>query len=259
MGIPGGDADGVVNARENLYNSSRGIPIPALQGARVVVIGGGFTAIDCTRTSIRQQAAEVTLVYRRDLKDMPAQDEVHEAIEEGARVIFQAAPVRIITDKRGKVTGVEFQRMHLGEPDEKGGRRPERMPGPEFTVSCDTVLGAIGQGPELSWIDSEPDEIRAQLEVSRRNTLVSEDDIFRTGMPRVFASGDVRAGATTVVEAIGEGRRAAYAIDYWLRGHDLDDPQVRRIVSEPQPNFLTLVPFTDDVKEPKAVMGKLGG
>ena len=224
----------------------------------MVVIGGGFTAIDCTRTSLRQRAGEVTLVYRRDLKDMPAQDEVHEAIEEGARVIFQAAPVRIITDKKNKVTGVEFQRMHLGEPDEKGRRRPEPMPGTEFVVSCDTVLGAIGQGPELSWIDSEPEEIRCQLETSRRGTLVSEDDIFRTGLPKVFASGDVRAGATTVVEAIGEGRRASYAIDYWLRGHDLDDPQVRRIVSEPQPSFLTIVPFTDDVKEPKAVMGKLG-
>ena len=161
MGIPGEDADGVVNALENLYNSSRGVPIPALKGARVVVIGGGFTAIDCTRTSIRQSAAEVTLVYRRDLKDMPAQDEVHEAIEEGARVIFQAAPVRIVTDKRNKVTGVEFQRMHLGEPDEKGRRRPEPMPGTEFIVSCDTVLGAIGQGPELSWIESEPEEIRS--------------------------------------------------------------------------------------------------
>src|SRR5439155_27236891 len=100
MGIPGEDADGVVNALENLYNSSRGIEIPALRDARVVVIGGGFTAIDCTRTSLRQKAAEVTLVYRPDLKELPAQDEVHDAIEEGARVIVQAAPVRVIADKR---------------------------------------------------------------------------------------------------------------------------------------------------------------
>ncbi len=144
----------MVNALENLYNSTRGLPIPALKGARVVVIGGGFTAIDCTRTSLRQGAAEVSIVYRRDLKDMPSQDEVHEAIEEGARVIFQAAPVRIMTDQNNKVTGVEFQRMQLGEPDEKGRRRPEPMPGTEFVVECDTVLGAIGQGPELSWIES---------------------------------------------------------------------------------------------------------
>ena len=165
LGIPGEDADGTVNALENLYNSTRGIPVPRLKGARVVVIGGGFTAIDCTRTRVRQGAAEVTLVYRRDLKDMPAADEVHEAIEEGARVIFQAAPTRIVTDENNKVTGVEFQRMKLGEPDEQGRRRPEPMPGTEFIVECDTVLGAIGQGPELSWIESEPEEIRAGLEV----------------------------------------------------------------------------------------------
>ena len=258
LGIPGEFAQGTVNALENLYNSTRGIPVPRLKGARVVVIGGGFTAIDCTRTSVRQGAAEVTLVYRRDLKDMPAADEAHEAIEEGARLIFQAAPVRIVTDEKDKVTGVEFQRMKLGAPDEQGRRRPEPMEGTEFIVECDTVLGAIGQGPELSWIDSEPEEIRSKLVVSRRGTLESEEHIFRTDVPKVFASGDVRTGAATVVEAIGEGRRASYAMDYWLRGHDLDDPQVRRIVTEPQPNFLTIVPFTDDVKEPKAIMGKLG-
>ena len=175
LGIPGEDADGMVNALENLYNSTRGVEVPRLKGAHVVVIGGGFTAIDCTRTSVRQGAAEVTLVYRRDLKDMPAQDEVHEAIEEGARVIFQAAPTRIVTDKRNKVTGVEFQRMKLGEPDEKGRRRPEPMPGTEFVVECDTVLGAIGQGPELSWVDAEPEAIRSKLVVSRRGTLESEE------------------------------------------------------------------------------------
>ena len=257
MGIPNEYADGTLNALENLYNSTRGVAVPRLKGARVVVIGGGFTAIDCTRTSLRQGAAEVTLVYRRDLKDMPAQDEVHEAIEEGAKVMFQAAPVRVVTGDDGKVTGVEFQKMHLGAPDEKGRRRPEPMPGTEFIVACDTVLGAIGQGPELSWVDTEPEEIRSQLAVER-GRLVSEENTFRTGLPRVFAAGDVRDGATTVVEAIGGGRRASYAIDYWLRGHDLDDPQIRRVVSEPQPSFLTIVPFTDDVKEPRAVMGKLG-
>ena len=144
------------------------------------------------------------------------------------------------------------------EFDEQGRRRPEPMPGTEFIVECDTVLGAIGQGPDLSWIDSEPEEIKAGLEVDRRGNLVAEEHIFRTNVPKIFASGDVRTGAATVVEAIGEGRRASYAMDYWLRGHDLDDPQVRRIVTEPQPNFLTIVPFTDDVKEPQAIMGKLG-
>lgn len=130
LGIPGEDADGMVNALDNLYNSTRGVPVPSLRGERVLVIGGGFTAIDCTRTSIRQGAAEVTLVYRRDLKDMPAADEAHDAIEEGARLIFQAAPTRILTDQHNRVTGVEFQRMRLGEPDAKGAAGRSRCPEP---------------------------------------------------------------------------------------------------------------------------------
>ncbi len=108
--------------------------------------------MDCTRTSVRQGAAEVTLVYRRDMKDMPAADEVHEAIEEGATAIFQAGPVRVVTDANGKVVGVEFIRMKLGEADASGRRRPEPAAGTEFTIPCDRVLLAIGQGPDLSWI-----------------------------------------------------------------------------------------------------------
>ena len=108
--------------------------------------------MDCSRTSIRQGAKEVTLVYRRDMKDMPASNEVHEAIEEGVTAIFQAGPVRVVTDKANNVTGVEFIRMTLGEPDASGRRRPEPAPGTEFTIPCDRVLLAIGQGPELDWI-----------------------------------------------------------------------------------------------------------
>ena len=114
----------------------------------MVVIGGGFTSMDCVRTSVRQGASEVTLVYRRDMKDMPAADEVHEAIEEGVTAIFQAGPTRIITDDAGNVTGVEFIRMQLGAPDASGRRRPEPAPGTEFTIPCDRVLLAIGQGAQ---------------------------------------------------------------------------------------------------------------
>ena len=237
---------------------TRGVPVPRLKGARVVVIGGGFTAIDCTRTSVRQQAAEVTLVYRRDLKDMPAQDEVHEAIEEGARVIFQAAPTRIVTDKRNKVTGVEFQRMKLGEPDEKGRRRPEPMPGTEFVVELRHRARRHRPGARSSsWVEHRAggDPLASSRSAAAARSVArstSSAPTSRRSSPRATCA----PASTTVVEAIGEGRRACYAIDYWLRGHDLDDPQVRRIVTEPQPSFLTIVPFTDDVKEPQAVMGK---
>ncbi len=153
LGIPNEDADGVIDGLEYLRTATLGLPYPDHAGKRVVVIGGGFTSMDCSRTSVRQGAGEVTLVYRRDMKDMPAADEVHEAIEEGVTAIFQAGPIRVITDETtSKVTGVEFIRMQLGEPDASGRRRPEPAPGTEFTIPCDRVLLAIGQGPELDWL-----------------------------------------------------------------------------------------------------------
>src|SRR4051795_10583927 len=120
LGVPGEDADGVLDGLEYLRIATLGLPYPGREGKRVVVIGGGFTSMDCSRTSVRQGASEVTLVYRRDMKDMPAANEVHEAIEEGVQTIFQAGPTRVVTDANNKVTGVEFIRMALGAPDASG-------------------------------------------------------------------------------------------------------------------------------------------
>src|SRR5215207_3645115 len=133
LGVPNEDAAEVLDGLEYLRTATLGLPYPNHAGKRVVVVGGGFTSMDCSRTSVRQGAKEVTLVYRRDMKDMPAAGEVHEAIEEGVQTIFQAGPTRVITDeKTGKVTGIEFIRMALGEPDASGRRRPEPAPGTEF-------------------------------------------------------------------------------------------------------------------------------
>jgi formate dehydrogenase major subunit len=203
--------------------------------------------MDCTRTSIRQGAREVTLVYRRDMKDMPAANEVHEAIEEGAVTIFQAAPTRILADKKNKVTGVEFQRMKLGEPDASGRRRPEPMAGTEFVIECDRVLKAIGQGPELSWLEHGADGVTA----TRNKRLAADAVTFATGRPGVFGTGDVRIGSATVVQANAEGRRAAYAIDAYLKGMDLDALKTRQTLAEPQPEFLSITPFTSEIKEPR--------
>ncbi len=247
LGIPGEDADGVLDGLEYLRVATLGLPYPGHKGTRVVVIGGGFTSMDCTRTSVRQGAAEVTLVYRRDMKDMPASNEVHEALEEGARAIFQAAPTRVVTDDKNKVTGVEFQRMRLGEPDASGRRRPEPVAGTEFVIDCDRVLLAIGQGPQLDWLAKGSDGVTA----TRNRRLAADAVTFATGRPGVFATGDVRIGAATVVQANGEGRRAAYAIDAYLRGHDLAAIRTRQTLAEPQPQFLNIVPYTDEVKEPR--------
>ena len=248
LGIPNETADGVIDGLEYLATATLGLPYPGHAGKRVVVIGGGFTSMDCTRTSIRQGAAEVTLVYRRDMKDMPASGEVHEAIEEGATAIFQAAPTRVLVDAAsGRVTGVEFIRNKLGEPDASGRRRPEPAPGTEFTIECDRVLLAIGQGPDLSWIGPGSDGLTA----TKQRRLKADAVTFATDRAGVFGTGDVRIGAATVVQAVAEGRRAAYAVDASLKGLDLSAIKVRQTLAEPQPEFLSIVPFTSEVKEPR--------
>jgi formate dehydrogenase major subunit len=247
LGIPGEDAAEVLDGLEYLRTATLGLPYPDHVGKRVVVIGGGFTSMDCVRTSVRQGASEVTLVYRRDMKDMPASNEVHEAIEEGVTTIFQAGPTRVVVDDAGTVTGVEFIRMKLGEPDASGRRRPEPAAGTEFVIPCDRVLLAIGQGPDLSWVGPGSEGVEA----TKQKRLKADAVTFETGRAGVFGSGDVRIGAATVVQAIAEGRRAAYAVDAYLKGLDLSAIRTRQTLAEPQPEFLSIVPFTSEVKEPR--------
>jgi formate dehydrogenase major subunit len=254
LGIPGEDAEGVIDGLEYLRIATLGLPYPGHAGTRVVVIGGGFTSMDCSRTSVRQGAAEVTLVYRRDMKDMPAANEVHEMLEEGARAIFQAAPTRVLSDASGKVTGVEFQRMALGEPDASGRRRPAPVPGTEFVIECDRVLLAIGQGPDLRWMAHGASGLAA----TRNGRLMADAVTFATGRPGVFGCGDARTGAATVVQATSEGRRASYAVDAWLQGQDLEAIRTRQTLAEPQPEFLSIVPYTGEVKEPRIRLRALG-
>ena len=217
-----------------------------------MVVGGGFTAMDCWRTSIRQGARQVTLVYRRDMKDMPASTEVHEALEEGGTAVFQAGPTRVLVDANNKVTGVEFIRMRPGAPDASGRRRPEPAPGTEFVVECDRVLLAIGQGPDLSWIGPGNEGVAAV-----RYRLAADAVTFETGRPGVFGAGDVRIGAATVVQAIAEGRRCAYAVDAYLKGGDLAELRTRQTLAEVEPTFLSIVPYTNEPKESRHRIGAL--
>ena len=182
LGVPGEDAAEVLDGLEYLRTATLGLPYPGHKGKRVVVIGGGFTSMDCSRTSIRQGASEVTLVYRRDMKDMPAANEVHEAIEEGVTAIFQAGPTRVITDAKGKRHRHRVHPDGPGEPDASGRRRPEPAPGTEFTIPCDRVLLAIGQGPELDWIGPGSRGPRPP----RTSRLQADAVTFETGRPGVF-------------------------------------------------------------------------
>jgi dihydropyrimidine dehydrogenase (NAD+) subunit PreT len=180
-------------------------------GRQMVVIGGGNTAIDVAREALRLGAEVVTVIYRRSEAEMPAYPhEVAEARAEGVRFRFLADPVRILGS--GRVEAVECRRMRLGEPDETGRRRPEPLPESTFTLPADAVVKAIGQQPrrELAeWI--------ASLALERDGTVRVDPATGQTSNSKFFAGGDVINGGASAVEAVRDGKRAAHAIDEWLR------------------------------------------
>jgi len=205
---------------------------PTGMGKKVCVVGGGNTAIDCVRVALREGAEISTLLYRRTRKEMPADVwEVDGADEEGVDFQFLVLPKKIIVDKNRQVTGVECVRMELGEPDDSGRRRPQPVAGSEFIVECDTLIPAIGQDPDLSFIPEE-----TGIEITRWNTVVTKfvplknaagrdlndvmgnplSRILLTDMDGVFASGDAEIGPLTVVACVGNAHRAAKVIQRYL-------------------------------------------
>ena len=215
MGCPGEDADGVVTAVDFLGELERTGDVHV--GDKVVVIGGGFTAMDACRTSVRKGASEVTCLYRRSRKEMPAHHtEVDEAEEEGVKLELLCAPLRVLTDDGGQVRGIEMTRMELGEPDSSGRRRPVPVEGSEFVVECDQVIAAIGQYPLLDGAGEEQG-----IAHTRWRTIEVDDWTLQTRDPQVFAGGDVVLGAQTVIQAIAQGKKAAWSMDAYLRGDDM--------------------------------------
>ncbi|MBI5533499.1 MAG: molybdopterin-dependent oxidoreductase [Deltaproteobacteria bacterium] len=195
----------------------------------VLVVGGGNTAMDCARTSLRLGAKEVRVVYRRTRKEMPANAvEIHEAEEEGIIMEFLVAPTRVVT-KNGRATGLECLRMELGEPDASGRRSPKPVKGSEFVIEADFIIAAIGQGTKVQELLGgrvpnflPPGEV---LNLTRWQTVKVNPQTFETSVEGVFAGGDVQTGAATVVEAVAAGRKAAHAIDKFIQtGHAEPEP-----------------------------------
>ena len=179
---------------------------------RVVVVGGGNTAIDAARTSLRLGAAKVTILYRRTQKEMPANEmEIEAAIEEGVEMRFLSAPTGIVT-KDGRLHGLKCIRMELGEPDASGRRSPVPVEGSEYVLECDFVISAIGQ-------DIDPGTIAAdgRLKTTRSKAIVADKGTFETSIPGVFAGGDATTGPAVAIDAIAHGRMAANAIDQYIR------------------------------------------
>ncbi len=182
-------------------------------GRRVAVIGGGNVALDAARTALRLGADEANIFYRRSRDEMPVTEvEYDQAIAEGIQVNFLMSPTRIVSDN-WEVTGLQCTQMRLGEPDQSGRRRPIPITGSEFFVETDTVIAAVGQAPDLSFLP-----VDSALERTRWETLVVDSNTLATNVSGVFAGGDFVTGPGMVIDAIAAGRRAAIAIDKYLKG-----------------------------------------
>ncbi|MCC4854521.1 formate dehydrogenase subunit alpha [Vibrio splendidus] len=182
-------------------------------GKKVAVIGGGNTAIDCARTAVRD-GADTTLIYRRTRDEMPAEDyEIEEAEHEGVKFHFLTNPAENIADENGHVSEIRLERMALG-PADASGRRSPKPTGEFFVENFDTVIAAVSQKPDLSFMDNESLEIP----LTRWNTADADPQTMHTGTGNIFSIGDFRRGPATAVEAVGDGRIAAQAIDRFFNG-----------------------------------------
>jgi glutamate synthase (NADPH/NADH) small chain len=218
MNVPGENFKGVYSANEYLtrinlmaaYDFPRS-DTPVLNGQRVAVVGGGNVAMDAVRTAKRLGAKEAMIVYRRTHDELPARaEEVHHAEQEGIKFEFLTAPIEVLGNDKRWVTGMKCQKMKLGEPDSSGRRRPEVIPGSEFVLDCDTVVVAIGTKSNPLLTATCP-----ELKLNKWGNIVADEN-GATSLPGVFAGGDIVRGAATVILAMGDGKKAAQAIDKYL-------------------------------------------
>ena len=217
MGIPGENLNGVFSANEFLTRANLmkayedDYDTPIYTGRRIVVVGGGNVAMDAVRTA-KRLGADAVIVYRRSEAELPARvEEVHHAKEEGIDFRMLTNPVAVIGDESGKVVAIDCVKMELGEPDASGRRSPVEIPDSKFRLDCDVVIMALGTSPNPL--------IKATtkgLDTNKRGCIVADEHGVTT-RPGVFAGGDAVTGAATVILAMGAGRKAAKAIDDYLK------------------------------------------
>ena len=221
LGIPGEHLNGVYSANEFLtrvnlmraYKPDSDQPVYDCRDRNVIVVGGGNTAMDAVRTARRLGAKTATLAYRRSEAEMPARaEEVKHARQEGIEFRMLTDPVEFLGDDKGWLTGVRCMRMALGEPDESGRRRPAPVRGSEHVLPADVVIIGVGTHANPLIQSTTPD-----LKTSQKNYIVADPETMRTSKRGVFAGGDIVTGGATVILAMGAGRKAARAIDAYLR------------------------------------------
>ena len=220
MNIPGENLIGVYSANEYLTRANLmkayqfpEADTPVSKARNVAVVGGGNVAMDAARTAVRMGAEKVYLIYRRSRKEMPARiEEIHHAEEEGIEFHLLTNPVAFHGDEEACVTEVESQKMELGEPDASGRRRPVPVQGSEFRLAVDTVIISIGNGAN-PLVPSTTEG----LDTNKWGNILADQETGKTSKKGVFAGGDIVIGAATVILAMGAGRKAASAIDEYLR------------------------------------------
>lgn len=219
MGIPGETLAGVYSANEYLtrinlmkaYLNTYDTPIKKIKKAAIV--GGGNVAMDAARCAMRMGAEHVYVVYRRGEEEMPARrEEIHHAKEEGIEFLFLNNPVKILGDDKGRVRAMECIKMELGEPDASGRRRPIEVPGSEFELEVDAVIMSLGTSPNPLIRSTTPG-----LDTNKKGCLVADEETMATTREGVYAGGDAVTGAATVILAMGAGKKAAEAMDKYLK------------------------------------------
>jgi len=220
LGVPGEDLIGVLSANEYLtranlmraYDPDGDTPI--MRGKTAITVGGGNVAMDSARTAKRLGAERSVIVYRRTMEEMPARaEEVHHAEEEGIEFQLLTAPVAFLGDENMRLRAGVIQKMELGEPDESGRRSPVPIEGSEYEMPLDVAIIAVGTGANPLISSTTPD-----LGLNRRGYIVTDEETGATNIPGVYAGGDIVTGAATVIEAMGAGRKAAAAINEYLKG-----------------------------------------
>jgi len=213
MGIEGENLEGVTGALDFLRAANRGEKIP-LEGKTVIVAGGGNVAVDAARVARRLGAARVIVQYRRSREEMPAHDwEIAAAEEEGVQFQYLRAPQRFLGEN-GKLTHVESMKMKLGAPDAGGRRKPEPVPGTAHRIPAGLAILAVGLVPQTA-------SFSPQLALKKDGTIAADPGTLQTSVPGIFAGGDVVTGPATIVSAVAQGRRAAFFIDRYLKGEEL--------------------------------------
>ena len=219
MGIEGETLAGVYSANEYLtrinlmkaYLNSYDTPIKKIK--RAAIVGGGNVAMDAARCAMRMGAEHVYVVYRRGEEEMPARrEEIHHAKEEGIEFLFLNNPVKILGDEKGCVRAMKCIKMELGEPDASGRRRPIEVPGSEFELEVDAVIMSLGTSPNPLIRSTTPG-----LDTNKKGCLIADEETMATTREGVYAGGDAVTGAATVILAMGAGKKAAEAMDKYLK------------------------------------------